>query len=86
MGGLNAMWFTYILQSLKDGKFYIGSTQDLQARIMRHNRGLNPSTKYRVPFVLAYHETYDTKEEAVRREFQIKSYKGGVAFKKLILK
>ncbi|MEK7616070.1 MAG: GIY-YIG nuclease family protein [Patescibacteria group bacterium] len=78
------MWYTYVLQSLKDEKFYIGSTEDLEARINKHNTGQNISTKHRIPFVLVYREIYDTKEEAVRREFKIKSYKGGVAFKRLI--
>lgn len=78
------MWFVYVLRSLKDLKFYIGSTSDLARRLQDHNAGRNNSTKHRRPFELVYHETYDNEEDAVRREFQIKRYRGGEAFKKLI--
>lgn len=78
------MWFVYVLKSLKDGKYYIGSTSDLERRLSQHNRGSNTSTKNRRPLELIYSETYNTEREAVSREFQIKSYKGGQAFKKLL--
>ncbi|HEY9178678.1 MAG TPA: GIY-YIG nuclease family protein [Flavipsychrobacter sp.] len=78
------MYFVYILKSLKDGKYYIGSSGDAQARLRFHNAGLQRSTKNRVPFVLVHVEEYATKAEALAREKQIKSYKGGEAFKKLV--
>jgi putative endonuclease len=77
------MWYVYILQSLKDAKYYIGSTGNLEQRIIQHNMGATVSTKNRRPFILVYFERYQTKAEALRREKQIKSYKGGNAFKKL---
>ncbi|MBI4094717.1 MAG: GIY-YIG nuclease family protein [Candidatus Liptonbacteria bacterium] len=78
------MWYVYVLQSLKDDKFYVGSTSNLTERLWRHNAGRNLSTKHRRPFELIYSETYDNKKDAVRREFQIKRYRGGEALKKLI--
>ena len=78
------MWHVYILKSLKDGRFYIGSTSNLEARINRHNAGGNISTKNRRPLKLIYSEIYQSKHEALRREKQIKSYKGGEGFKKII--
>jgi putative endonuclease len=78
------MYYVYILKSLKDNKHYIGSTSDLQARLEFHNAGKQRSTKFRIPFILIYSETYSTRQEAEKREFQIKSYKGGRAFKQLI--
>ena len=78
------MWFVYVLRSLKDGRHYIGSTSNIEERVRHHNRGSNSSTKHRRPLELVYSETYNTEEEAVAREFKIKSYKGGQAFKKLI--
>ena len=78
------MWFVYVLKSLKDGKYYIGSTSDLKRRIHQHNQGGNTSTKHRRPLELVYSETYNTEEEAVAREFLIKRYKGGQAFKRLV--
>ncbi|NWG13301.1 MAG: GIY-YIG nuclease family protein, partial [Acidobacteria bacterium] len=31
--------YVYILQSLADGRYYIGQTSDLQNRLQRHNAG-----------------------------------------------
>ena len=39
------MYYTYVLQSQKDGKFYIGFTKELKLRFERHNKGLVDSTK-----------------------------------------
>ena len=74
----------YILQSLKDNKYYIGSTSDVEARLYFHNAGLQRSTKNRIPFIIVYTETWLDKHQALHREKQIKNYKGGKAFKKLI--
>ena len=76
--------YVYILRSLKDGKYYIGETTDLAARLAYHNAGKQRSTRYRVPFELIYSEVLTDRTEALKREKQIKSYKGGQAFKKLI--
>ena len=76
--------FLYILQSCKDNKYYIGVTTDVEARLKVHNDGLQRSTRSRVPFKLILFETYETKEEALKREKQIKGFKGGHSFKKLI--
>jgi putative endonuclease len=39
------MWYTYIIQSLVDGSYYIGSTHDVLLRLERHNIGWTKSTK-----------------------------------------
>ena len=78
------MYFVYILKSLSDKNHYIGCTTDLERRISEHNAGKTVSLKGRRPLVLLYSETYDNQEAAYKREKQIKSYKAGVAFKKLI--
>jgi putative endonuclease len=78
------MFYVYILKSLKDGKRYIGYTKDLQKRLEDHNRGKSSSVKARAPFVLEYQEEQASRIEAIRREKQIKAYKGGSALKKLI--
>ena len=78
------MYSVYILRSVKDKRHYIGYTDNLERRIEDHNRGKSKSVKYRGPFELAYKEDFKTKLEASRRERQIKRYKGGEAFKKLI--
>ena len=80
----STMYFVYILKSLKDGKYYIGSTSDLEKRLAYHNAGLQRSTKHRIPFVQVYSERLPSKTEALVREKQIKSYKGGAAFNALL--
>jgi len=77
-------YFVYILQSLKDGSYYIGVTRNLEKRLKFHNRGLQRSTKGRIPYKLIYFEEYSDKREALKRERQLKRFKGGNAFKKLI--
>ena len=77
-------YFVYILQSIKDHRYYIGSTGDVQARLAYHNSGRQRSTKNRIPFELVYFEEHPDRSKAERREREIKRYKGGEAFKKLI--
>ena len=77
-------YYVYVLQSLKDGKYYIGSTADVDARLNFHNSGLQRSTRNRIPFKVVYREICTDKSAALLREKQIKSYKGGEAFKRLI--
>ena len=77
-------YYVYILRSLKDLGFYIGISSDVAARLNYHNSGKQRSTKHRLPFTLVYQEKHVDKTSALRREKQIKSYKGGEAFKKLI--
>jgi len=78
------MFIVYILKSLKNGRFYVGQTQDINDRIKRHNSGNVKSTKYYIPWEIVYLENLQTRSEACKREKQIKIYKGGEAFKKLL--
>lgn len=83
---LNMFYYVYILKSLKDGSYYVGQTQDLNSRLVKHNLGQSKFTKLRLPYKIIHTEKYQTRNEAVRREIKIKSYKGGNEFKKLINK
>jgi putative endonuclease len=74
----------YILKSLKDGRYYISSSSDVKRRLEYHNQGKQRSTKHRIPFALIYSEEHPAKTVALAREKQIKNYKGGEAFKRLI--
>ena len=51
---------------------------------MQHNTEKTKSLKGKGPFFVVYTEQYLTKQEAFKREQQIKSYKGGNAFKLLV--
>ena len=64
--------YTYIVKC-SDGSFYTGWTNDLEKRIKAHNDGKGAKyTKSRRPVVLAYYEEFQTREEAMRREWEIK--------------
>jgi len=78
------MYFVYIIRSLKFEKYYTGSTENLDRRLKNHNSGKVRSTKVYKPWKIAYTELYESKSEALKREKQIKSYKGGNAFRALI--
>ncbi len=78
------MFYVYILQSLKDNKFYIGQTQNINDRLIRHNQGREKSTKQRIPFKLVYSEIFNTRSEALKREHYFKSLKSHSALAKLI--
>ena len=78
------MYFVYILKSLRDNKYYIGHTANLDARIKRHNNGLIQSTKNRTPFILIKKEEFATRGEARKREIYLKKLKSGNEFRKII--
>ncbi|TSC64230.1 MAG: excinuclease abc c subunit domain protein [Parcubacteria group bacterium Gr01-1014_106] len=77
-------FFTYILQSKKTGHYYIGSTENLSDRLRAHNAGKVRSTRNRGPFSIVYTEEFSTRQDAYRREQEIKRYKTGKAFYKLL--
>ena len=75
MGQPKMVYFVYVLQSEATGKHYIGSTADINQRLLRHNAGRMPSTKHGIPWRVIHQETFNTLSEARRREMQIKSWK-----------
>ena len=48
------MFYTYIIQSQMNGKYYTGSCSNIDERIKRHNAGATPSTKPGRPWKLVY--------------------------------
>ncbi len=79
------MYTVYILKSSSlTKKYYVGFTQDLVQRLNQHNNNQTRSLKNKGPFEVVHTEQYDNPTEARKRELQIKRYKGGLAFKKLI--
>ncbi|MCI9216549.1 GIY-YIG nuclease family protein [Lachnospiraceae bacterium 42-17] len=66
------MNYTYILKCM-DGSLYTGWTNDIDKRLKAHNEGKGAKyTKGRRPVKLVYVEEFKTKEEAMRREYEIK--------------
>jgi putative endonuclease len=71
------MYTVYILYSNQFDKIYIGYTGNLSERLLSHNELAKKgwTIKYR-PWALVYSEEFETKEEAMIREKQLKSGKG----------
>jgi putative endonuclease len=67
--------FLYILQSQRDGSFYVGETHDVALRVRRHNEGWSRSTKGKRPWIVVHTETLPTRSDALRREREIKGWK-----------
>ena len=64
--------YAYIVECA-DGTYYCGYTNDLEKRIETHNRGKGAKyTRPRLPVVLVYFEEFETKEEAMSREWHLK--------------
>ena len=70
------MQYVYVLRSQRDGKLYIGCTNDLRRRLSKHNDGLVESTKQRVPLELIYYESCLNSRDAFHREKYLKSTYG----------
>ncbi len=72
---MNEKFYVYILYSLKLDKYYTGSTEDVHLRLNQHNIGRSKFTKSGIPWLLKYVDEFDTRKEAVKREYEIKSKK-----------
>lgn len=67
-------WFVYVLK-LKNGKYYVGSTNNLQRRIQEHHNGKVTATKYLRPIILLWHKKFVEVNEARKMEYYIKKQK-----------
>ena len=65
-------FYTYILKC-SDGSLYTGYTNDLEKRLKSHNEGkASKCTRGRLPVEMIYHEEFEDKSSAMKREFAIK--------------
>ena len=58
-----------------NGRFYVGSTRNLENRLKEHNSGKIKSTKAFIPYKIIYKESFLTYTEARKRELQVKKRK-----------
>ena len=70
------MFFCDVLLSQKTGHRYVGSCENLDERIRRHNSGDSKATKHGVPWVLLHSETFGTRSAAAQRERYYKTGRG----------
>lgn len=78
------MFYTYVLLSLKDHKFYIGYTNNLKRRLEEHQLGKSLSTACRRPFQLIFYEAFLKAGDAKRRESYFKTTKGKVTLRQML--
>jgi putative endonuclease len=78
------MFHCYVLRSLKTGRRYVGSCEDLSDRVRRHNSAESKATKHGVPWILIRSERFATRREALARERFYKSGRGRDELDKLL--
>jgi putative endonuclease len=77
-------FIVYVLFSQTKNRFYIGFTSNLEERIIRHNQKSKGFTGNTNDWKVVYTENYISKEEAHKRELQIKSWKSRIKIQNLI--
>ena len=66
------MFYVYILESLIDGDYYKGSTEDYAKRLEQHNDGDSQFTRSKRPWRLIFLQIFETKKEALVQEKKLK--------------
>ena len=80
------MGVLYILQSEKNGRYYIGSTNDLARRLVEHNSGKTKSLKYLRPLKVVFKKIFGSLTEARYNEQVLKKLKSRSALETVIRK
>jgi putative endonuclease len=70
------MFHVYVLLSRTTGRHYVGSCEDVDERLRRHNAGHSKSTRHGIPWILTHSESFSTRAEAVRKERYYKTGRG----------
>src|SRR5688572_2373495 len=66
--------FMYILEC-SDGSYYVGSTNNLELRLLQHQNGEGANhTKKRLPVKLVYYEAFNRIDKAFYREKQVQGW------------
>ena len=66
------MFVTYVIYSRELNRYYTGNSNDLERRLKEHNSGRNSATRGGFPWEIVFSEQFQSREEAVQLEFQIK--------------
>ena len=77
-------YFVYILYSSKCNRYYIGYSNDVHERIMRHNAGKVTATRNCRPYELKASKSFETELEARREEVRLKKMKSRIYLESLI--
>lgn len=74
--GMKAFHYVYILESSCGGHFYTGLTDDLAARLEKHNAGGIPHTAQHRPWAIKTAVAFHSRERAAAFEIYLKSSSG----------
>ena len=77
-------YFIYILYSQNRDRYYIGSTENIEERLRKHNSNHKGFTGKQFDWKLVYKELFESKLDSLRREKEIKSWKSRKMIQKLI--
>ncbi|MFM9910324.1 MAG: GIY-YIG nuclease family protein [Chitinophagaceae bacterium] len=66
------MHYVYIIESIRDGDFYKGSTEDYIKRLEQHNGGESQFTRSKIPWRLIFVREFESKKEALIEERRLK--------------
>ena len=81
------MYTFYILFSSARNKYYVGHTGDrIEERLRKHNSNHMGYTGKVRDWEIVYAELYHLKEEAYRREREVKGWKSRIKIKNLVRK
>lgn len=78
------MYYVYLIESKKNGRYYIGQTNNLEERIKRHNEGRNISTKAYRSWEIKYWKDFKTRSEAIKVENKLKQLKKGIVIERYV--
>ena len=78
------MYFVYILYSLSRDKYYVGSCEDVNKRLVKHNTNHSGFTGKTGDWIIKWTEEHADKTGALKREKQIKAWKSRRMIEKLI--
>jgi len=77
-------YYIYVLYNSNKNFIYIGYSESLKERVVKHNAGEVKSTKAYLPLILIFYEAYRTKSDAKRREVYLKSNKGRTTLRTML--
>ena len=67
--------YVYILKSLRNNRFYIGSTNNIERRLIEYNSGKSIYTSFSRPFELIFSQKFNSLTTAKKIEYKIKQFK-----------
>ncbi len=76
--------YLYIIQSIKNKRYYIGSTYNPKERLKEHNDGRSKYTKLTRPWKMVYIKKYRTLKIARKKEYKLKKLKSRIIIEELI--